>query len=326
MDSLLTSLKTGYFLWHPFNSIKGELSTALGQFSEDEREAFQKLLLDELILGPFASEHPVHPQFRSKYLKSLILLLESLGMEVHDRIYEEAVDSHGPSSDPEKYPQKSYFKNGKHLCSLIETRELVCEGTTGLRTWEAARALTGYTMDNLELLEGADSIVELGAGLGFVGISLLRSDSIKKAILTDVHPKVMKALTENGRINFPEMSEKDMGNYHEFLSTDQSLILTPWDWSSDEVPDPVLDIKPKIALAADVVFDPSILDSLVKTVKNCLYHFASKVVIACTVRNPETLKKFRGHLQEEEFMIKETDISYDDHSTVIAFTIINVRK
>ena len=331
MDDLIKAVKECYFSWNTFSVVSDTVSKFCAQASAVQLERFQDSLLDVLVLGTFAQEHPIHPGLSTKFFKSLVLLLETHGAEVHEKMYESVVipmTAATASSKPNlKVPaQKSYFRQNSHLCSLIESRDLISDGTTGLRTWEAARVLTGHILGNPDLIVKDSSVVELGAGLGFVGISLLKSNFVRRAVLTDFHPKVLEMLAANGRINFPDMDD-DSAAGEEYLELKEreegrSLTVSHWDWEADAIPNSVAALRPDTVLAADVVFDPSILPFLVKSIKTSLTLFASRAIIACTVRNPETLDKFRHHLHQEDFNVKETDISFEeDKSEVIAFTI-----
>ena len=83
------------------------------------------------------AKFPVHPVPLRSFCKKMTLILENLGVEVHEDLYLASVTPAATGSDTQ-VPNyfKSYFDiKGQYVCSLIETREFVTEGTTGLKTW-----------------------------------------------------------------------------------------------------------------------------------------------------------------------------------------------
>ena len=63
-------------------------------------------------------------------------MLEDLGVEVHEDLYKASVVPATKNCDLNKKYFKSYFDaKDRYSCSLIETREFVSDGTTGLKTW-----------------------------------------------------------------------------------------------------------------------------------------------------------------------------------------------
>ncbi len=139
-----------------------------------------------------------------------------LGVEVREELYNFMSRS---GVDLRNY--KSYFFDENYLLSLVERDALICEGSTGLVrnvvsnfwdisrlrltlfkvTWSAAKSLTRWLCDRPDLLKG--HILELGAGLGYTGISLVKLGLVKsKLTITDYHHSVLQALCHNVEINF----------------------------------------------------------------------------------------------------------------------------
>ena len=66
----------------------------------------------------------------------MTVVLEDLGVEVHEDLYMASVIPTCKPNEVKTNYFKSYFSaEGRYICSLIETREFVSDGTTGLKTW-----------------------------------------------------------------------------------------------------------------------------------------------------------------------------------------------
>lgn len=87
--------------------------------------------------------------------------------------------------------------------TLLERRHLISGSlTTGFRTWEAALHLGSYLLSPVgrRLIEGK-SILELGAGTGFLGILAAKHLDAKHVTTTDGDEGVVKTLKENMQLN-----------------------------------------------------------------------------------------------------------------------------
>merc|ERR1719394_1875143 len=151
------------------------------------------------------TQFPPDPESTTSFVRKLLLVLESRGESVEDQLYS-VLEAR---SQPPFF--KSYFdeKTGQRLASLSESKQLISEGTTGLRTWAAGKFLYAWLRDRPELTAGK-SVLELGCGAGFTGIALLnnRDLSFSRLVMTDHHPKVISTLQSNLEANFPNSSQK----------------------------------------------------------------------------------------------------------------------
>ena len=64
--------------------------------------------------------------------------------------------------------------------------ETATEQTTGGTIWEAARVLLSYFEARPELLASKPSVLELGSGTGFLGMSLARDVETRRIVLTEM--------------------------------------------------------------------------------------------------------------------------------------------
>lgn len=86
---------------------------------------------------------------------------------------------------------------------IREARALIaCSGTTGRRTWEAALHLASFLVSSggKSLVLGK-SIIELGAGTGFLSILCAKFLGAKHILATDGSEEVVDDLKSNLRIN-----------------------------------------------------------------------------------------------------------------------------
>lgn len=84
---------------------------------------------------------------------------------------------------------------------LLERRAVLAgSGTTGLRTWEAALHLGNYLIHN-EKTEKVfirdKTVLELGAGTGFLSVLAAKSLHARKVYATDGSPEIIASLHDN---------------------------------------------------------------------------------------------------------------------------------
>ena len=96
----------------------------------------QEEFLGKTLKSEIFKKFPVHPEVIRTFYKKLTVMLEDLGVEVNEAFYKASVVSIHENDDNKRNYFKSYFnEKGQYNCSLIETREFVSKGTTGLKTW-----------------------------------------------------------------------------------------------------------------------------------------------------------------------------------------------
>lgn len=165
------------------------------------------------------------------------------------------------------------------IIKIKETPRLISgNGTTGLRTWEAALFLSTWLLEHYSEQLLHKMVLELGAGTGLVSLSLLKSlTQLNRLIITDGDSTLIDSLAHNfalNGINHPDPS-----------ITCQSL----W-WGIDSVP------QCDVIIGADVTYDSSVIPSLVSSIHTGLHQGASEALIAATVRNEDTLQTFEDAL------------------------------
>lgn len=177
----------------------------------------------------------------------------------------------------------------KRITRIREARNVISgQGTTGLRTWEAALHLTQYLLNDLprdvyDKFFQSKNVVELGCGTGFVGISLFKyMPELNSVVLTDGDEQLVDNLEEIIELNGLQLGP----NF-------QACKL--WWGSEDTVPE-----KTDTIVAADVTYDASVIPSLIDTIENAMKGSVRCLILGATVRNEDTLAVWEQALKERE--------------------------
>lgn len=312
----------------PINKI--EWNEILGLMSESDQER----LLQITVNHPVYKKHPVKSSYVRLFLKKILDQVEKSEGSVNELIYEEYVKL--LQKDDSAYAFKSYFI--PDLFDYVPIEESCCllsNGTTGLTTWEGSFALTEFMLANKNILNGMN-VLELGSGVGFAGIALCRTCKPAGYCFSDYHGDVMSLLARNLQLNFPETiirsnvenvegmisgkgrdeSNSDSGNGDYFSnskSTECDLSILKLDWCNPPVPNTFNDFlsKTEIVLAADVVFDPSLVPHLVNTLSHVILYplrqTSMTAFFALTVRSPETYDLFVKEVKKYKLTLERID-------------------
>lgn len=91
---------------------------------------------------------------------------------------------------------------GPYAVTLIENPSLISgQGTTGLRTWEAALALAEYILQSRRsLLDSVQTVLELGAGTGLCALICAKLE-VPRVVATDGDENVVASLKANAKAN-----------------------------------------------------------------------------------------------------------------------------
>jgi hypothetical protein len=97
-------------------------------------------------------------------------------------------------------PSAPLSAGSRSTITLLENPHLISgAGTTGLRTWEAALALSEWLILS-DVLRPTDRVVELGAGTGLVSLVAARLGA-QSVLATDGDQGVCETLMENVKLN-----------------------------------------------------------------------------------------------------------------------------
>ncbi|XP_041634488.1 protein-lysine N-methyltransferase EEF2KMT isoform X2 [Cheilinus undulatus] len=251
-----------------------------------ERNQSSDLVLDILrqtCLHPLCQKFPPSVRFRRLFLSELIKR-EAAGCDPLDELYDALAEVVGTEETSECY--KSYLLPSGDAVSLLENVALISKGTTGLVTWEAALYLAEWALDHHQAFTGR-TVLELGSGVGLTGITICRSCSPKRFVFSDCHHSVLEKLRNNVELN--GLTEEESAVSVEELD---------WTAATEET---IEQIGADTVIAADVVYDPDIVEVLVKLLSKilrCSSHAVHPQVLICsTIRNQETYSGFKQQLE-----------------------------
>ncbi|XP_054463133.1 protein-lysine N-methyltransferase EEF2KMT [Anoplopoma fimbria] len=233
-------------------------------------------------LHSLCRKFPPSVRYRKLFLSELIRRQEVAGCDPLDELYDALAEVVGAQDTTECY--KSYLLPSGDAVSLLENVALISEGTTGLVTWEAALYLAEWALDHQDTFTGR-TVLELGSGAGLTGITICRSCSPKRYVFSDCHHRVLQKLRDNVRLN--GLSE----------TTASTVGVEEMDWTT-ATEEQIAQIGADIVIAADVVYDPDVVESLVELLSKILRSSSPEVFICSTIRNQETYGGFKQQLEE----------------------------
>jgi len=292
------------------------LQLQLGLDYPDEQylrnDAFQQALHARLF-EENAIKHTPPPRYQLRVLKELTRRIEQLQDGEEEGISDDLMNylssllvSPVPS-EATSAQQKSYVTYTLSslpaqdqiipTITLFEARNLVAaSGTTGLRTWEAALHLGNYLCTNSDNLVRGKSILELGAGTGYVSVLCAKHLGATNAIATDGSDDVVASLSTNFYLNGLQDSSSIEGKE---LRWGQALIGGEHpEWNAGRSID--------LVLGADLTYDGSEIPALVSTFGD-LFELCPKVkiIIAGTIRNPKTFETFLETCRGNKYVVEE---------------------
>ncbi|XP_041318314.1 protein-lysine N-methyltransferase EEF2KMT [Pyrgilauda ruficollis] len=265
-------------------------------------------ILHKTILHPLCVKYPPSAKYRRCFLTELIKKLESTAAEPLDELYEALADVLKEEEEC-THCYKSYLLPSGDSVSLCESTALICGGTTGLLTWEAALLLAQWALQNPGLFRGR-TVLELGSGIGFTGIAICKTCQPRTFIFSDCHPRVLRQLGENIQLNgfTPEpdvtwsiQTEPQGQEVQGQNCQNPKVIVAELDWGS-VTEKQLLALRADVVIAADVVYDPEIILALVGMLQKLSTSRAGRkapeVFIASTIRNPDTFQLFQAELDK----------------------------
>lgn len=245
---------------------------------DDQVQLFNDIFMDERL-----KKYPIRTSYQINFLQHFITALLHRTDEVYDEIYDYFCNLKVENNKSNFTYRHFIFNEEDQSVVIKEAQSIISNGTTGLScTWSAAFKLVDWAAENKNFLKGKD-VVELGSGTGFAGLLISKICQLNSLLLTDYHPKVMEVLKENCELNNKEVGVQELfwGD-----SDDHRKILH------------ALKLPPDYIIASDIVFDVSLFEPLLATVKYFFsLHEDCVFIISVTVRNEDTFNKFLEALQ-----------------------------
>jgi predicted nicotinamide N-methyase len=182
--------------------------------------------------------------------------------------------------------------------TLHESRFIFASsGTTGLRTWESSLHLGNHLLHNPSLI-ASKSILELGAGTGYVSLLCAKYLHASHVIATDISPEVISSIETNIYLNDLQdtslIAAKPLAWGHPLLGTESES------WNDG--------LKIDIVLGADLTYDSNGIPALVATFLDLFSLFPEvKVLIAAPIRNENTFDIFSRRCNMMGFGVREVE-------------------
>lgn len=203
--------------------------------------------------------------------------------------------------------------------NLVRIRIFPYNNDVSLRVWEAGTCLSEFFIENPDLLAGK-GIIELGSGCGLTGLAVAARCKPWFIHLTDFTEACQLNLEHNlqlnqkwlSRYNYP--SERISSGHLEWETFAKEYLPRPKS-SNDTLQENDVAVftdtlkafsQAHVLIAADVVYDVSVIDHLVNVVR-CFLRDSGKsnqVIFAITKRNKATFELFFDLLQECDITCK----------------------
>lgn len=268
----------------------------------------QNMFLNLTFLHPIIVKYPINMDFARMFLKKLINILEHK-LEIHDRMYVclcQVMNNLGVGNIC--YKHYLFDNDVDQIITILETQNMVVNGTTGMRTWEAGMILADWATTNREEF-CQKNILELGSGVGFAGITIAKHCNVNSIYLTDCHDDVLQTIGKNIEINFPDSCKSVSSNITMY---DNNKGVFKLDWHTFKaLPESIL---PDVVIGADIVYDPSLLQSLCDVI-TIIFKLNPNVTvyIASIIRNEETYDLFLRLLDKHCHEYQEMEINSPVH-------------
>ncbi|CAH0554386.1 unnamed protein product [Brassicogethes aeneus] len=291
--------------------------------AKNQEQLIKDTVDDELVL-----KRPIAINYQKAFVKEVMNIFEKQNSVIDDSVYE----AYGRlvALPSENLYFKHYLNDFGDIVSLMENVNLISDGTTGLRTWQAAVAFSEWSLQNCN--DFADqSVLELGSGIGLTGLTIVNHCGPKKFYFSDCHPSVLSTLCDNVTLNLNPLEPEKKQDYRNKIE-DNEVFLMQGDFvnlNSIVVPVGVLNISwekfdektcKKIGnidkvIATDIVYDSDLFEPLFHALNTLAeYCRVKEFIFCCTERNKETLNSFLMQLLERNFMIlHEIQVPKEQH-------------
>ncbi|CAF1045108.1 unnamed protein product [Adineta ricciae] len=256
-------------------------------------QEFQNYLLEQTFDNLLFAAWSLRVKYREMLLKTIITWLEKqANLEVNSRWYELIAEFAGRGASEQEWCHTIFILDNNQFVIHRQSTALLSHGLTGLSSWPASIFLGDYLMNRIDLVRNK-RIIELGAGSGLLGLALLKySNDISSYTFTDYSPMILNLLRQNALLNYSD---------EQLIAKSVNIEELDWNHCLTEI---VNTDSYDFILAADVVYDPSIIENLVKTIRILLQNNrASCAYIANAIRNDSTYNQFQKTLIQSSIKV-----------------------
>lgn len=285
----------------------------------------QGLVHAALLADPLHETFPLAADYRARFVRRLCAALEEEGAEEVAEPFLKELNAlllggagSGLNVQPDSYvAYECPFVTVDGAADMDEkvdgTATLVCrvaprENQVGLNIWEACFVLADHLLSRDPGLCRGAHVVELGAGVGLLGLVAARCLGAARVTLTDADVEVLKFLRHNVQAN--ESAGGGDGKV-EVASLDWA---EPVEYQALLQPQQQQDgggggAESKVILAADCIYDLNAIPAFVSVLAWALRADRQTVVlVASTLRNPKTYALFEGEVEGQGLVMESVGV------------------
>jgi len=194
--------------------------------------------------------------------------------------------------------------------------------TTGLAVWDAALVLTELLLNDESArdLVAGKRVLSLACGTAFVSLALMRKE-VEHITVVDYSPPVllnaMHNLKINGNFDLPENVEATSGD----ATRNFDSLLIDFVRCDEQDVEQLIEKKPELIVASDVMYDPQLIDAFVSLLQRLLKSVETppRVLVANTKRSDELSEHFHNALRESQLDFSKLDVSDTDQLFDVQF-------
>ena len=219
-----------------------------------------------------------------------------------DSFEAESVSS-SPSSDNDSASSSGAELSVRHFCYGLESctdvhvlcsTNLLLDGT-GSCLWDAGQVLSEILLSRPELVEGKE-VLELGGGLGLVGVCAWRAGPPASLTVTDANSGAIENARYNMRQNGVPVREDD-----DLCAHGVNVKQLRWEDVTSELRSGI-----ELVLASDVLYDRKAIPALARAIAQFLQAVPSSLaIVSSAVRSEETLQAFSHALANDELKMSD---------------------
>lgn len=198
----------------------------------------------------------------------------------------------------------SFSPNHKVLIQQVTSRQS-SQKDVGFVLWPSAVALSQWLMDHPEVLHGAQSILELGAGCGLVGLLaamlVQEQGNNTMTILTDFNSIVLDNLRLNIDLNSVDAKARKLDFYQQTGHVDY--------WVGDDTDEPQAQVD--LILAADMICQPSDAVAAANTIHDALRSGGKAIVVCANGTHRFGVDSFQGECTRVGLLVETSNVVAD---------------